>query len=684
MLLSVSSRVGNPLLIALVSLTSSTAFAQPNPIPAPLPGPQVPSLTRVTPLGAQRGSEVTLLLSGTNLHEPIGLWTSFPATATISETDPGNVSQTEVRLVIPGDAPLGVQTLRIATSRGISGALLFCIDELPEYPESANNHSFVSAQTVSVPGVVTGRIDAETSDWLRFSVAEGERIAFDVLASRIGSSLDPVVFLYDATTGREVPGVYSDDELGLSGDARLTHTFEQAGEYALQIRDALHRGGDGFSYRLRMGDFPNAITTLPLAAQRGETTAISFAGVDVNGVDPVMISPPDKPAVRAVQMAPRRADGLAGWPVELLLSNEPQGLEVEPNDTPDKATALSVAGGVSGVFATKGDVDCYSFEAKANQQYVIAARTHEVRSPAEVYLVVQDAGGKVLGRSKPEEAARVEFKAEADGVVIVQAEHLNFAHGPTEVYQLIAELVGPRFDFDVVLGLDRVNVAPGETALLPITAAQTSGQSGSMELTVEGPEGVSGSVVIPAGRMAQNPQMTPILALLPITVAPDTAVSFGELRVRAVMQAQSEETVRYARSGSLASQLLPGLRVPLRELDTHLAISVTEPLPFTVESLASDVKLIPGMEAKLRLRASRVEGFAGEVVLQAVGLPPNVTAAVGPIAPEATEIEITLTADAKAVAGQYPITFRASAPVAEQEFATYATPVLLEIGAAGP
>ena len=39
--------------------------------------PQAPTLTPVVPLGMQRGTKLELTLTGTNLAEPTGLWTSF-------------------------------------------------------------------------------------------------------------------------------------------------------------------------------------------------------------------------------------------------------------------------------------------------------------------------------------------------------------------------------------------------------------------------------------------------------------------------------------------------------------------------------------------------------------------------------------------------------------------------------
>ena len=40
-------------------------------------------------------------------------------------------------------------------------------------------------------------------------VKPGQRLTFDVIGRRLGSQLDPMVRLFDAKTGREMPGNYT-------------------------------------------------------------------------------------------------------------------------------------------------------------------------------------------------------------------------------------------------------------------------------------------------------------------------------------------------------------------------------------------------------------------------------------------------------------------------------------------
>src|SRR5262249_10951465 len=161
---------------------------------------QAPTLAPVVPLGMQRGTKLEVTLTGTNLAEPTGLWTSFPAKVTIP-TDANNGkdnARLRVLLEVPADAPLGFHALRLATTRGMSNLRLFCIDDLLQVMETNTNHSKNTAQGVPVPCVVVGRADAEVSDYFKVTVKAGQRLSFEVLGRRLGSAFDPQLYIYDA------------------------------------------------------------------------------------------------------------------------------------------------------------------------------------------------------------------------------------------------------------------------------------------------------------------------------------------------------------------------------------------------------------------------------------------------------------------------------------------------------
>ena len=173
------------LLVAAIALLSRdvTVTAQPKAAPVAV-APQAPTINVPFPLGVQRGQTLELALTGTNLADPTALLTSFPAKVTFP-TDMNNgkdAAKLRVKLEVPADAPIGFHSIRLATKHGISNLRMFCVDELPQVDEAADNKTREKAQAVAVPSVVVGRTDAEVSDF--FKVSREARPAVDVRRAR--------------------------------------------------------------------------------------------------------------------------------------------------------------------------------------------------------------------------------------------------------------------------------------------------------------------------------------------------------------------------------------------------------------------------------------------------------------------------------------------------------------------
>lgn len=529
------------------------------------PPPGSPNLGPAVPSGIRRGSALDLTLTGAGLTDPVALWTSFPARADVPiQAGVGKDStKIRVRLEVPADAPVGMHRLRLVTARGVSNFRPFCVDDLPQLLEANDNHTRPTAQPVPVPCVVVGRADAEVSDFFQIHAEAGQRVSAEVIGRRLGSALDPVLFLYDTRSGHELSLAYSDDAAGLQTDARLTHTFARAGDYLLEVRDSTHRGGPDFHYRLRIGDFPCAVTPWPLAAKRGTRLSVGFAGPQLDGVAPVEVAVPDEVGVAAVNVTPVGKGGLAGWPVELLVSGHDEMTGTDANHSPEKAMRLPVPSGVSGRFLRKGERDYYTFAAKKGEKLTVAAQTAELLSPAEVYLTLHDAKGIELARSNPQEATRIAFTAPADGAYRVTAEHLHYAFGPSEVYRLTVTPAVPGFEIN--LAADAFSVAAGQTVMVPIPAPTRHDYAGPITVSVVGPQGLSGSTTIPANAPAVS---------LPLSAAADLPPGAYVVRIVAKATIDGHEVVETASVRGPVSAALGGLPFPPRTWSNEVVIAV--------------------------------------------------------------------------------------------------------------
>jgi hypothetical protein len=657
----------------LVLAATSPSRAQMPPVVAP--NPAAPVLKVPFPLGIQRGTTLDLTLTGSNLAAPTGILTSLPGKVTIPpENNNGkDAAKLLVRLEVPKDAALGFYPLRLATEHGMSNLRLFCVDDLPQVLENATNHTKAMAQPVPVPCVVVGRADAEVNDYFKVNVKAGQRLSFEVLGRRLGSGFDPQLTLFDARTGKEVAGGYANDSPGLQTDARLTHVFKDAGDYLVEIRDVSYRGGEDYCYRLRIGDFPCATAPLPLAVRRGTKASIQFAGPTVDGVAPVEVTAPSDPATAAIQVAPRGANGVYGWPVSLALSDLEERLEQEPNNEPTKATRIAVPGAVTGRFLDKGDVDHYAFNAKKGVRLILEAHTQEHFSPAEVYAVLRDAKGNQLQATNPAAAPRLDFTVPADGDYYLSVEHLHYWGGPDEVYRVTVTPYEPGFDLSV--GIDRYDVGQTATLGIPLLVARRD-YPGPIEARVVGPAGLTGQATIPMGQPAQPNQPG---GTLTVTAAESLPIKPLEFRIVGTATINGKPVTHYATVRAVVSKELGDLPLPPVGTLDALALAVTEKPPFTLAAKFDAASYPPGKPATITVTAVRAPGFTGEIVLAAAGQPANVTPALKNVPANANEAKVTLNVAANAKVGTYLISISGKVKHKNKDFQVSAAPASLVV-----
>jgi hypothetical protein len=668
--------------VAALALVASSeprpAGAQPKP-PEIKPAPQAPTLTTPANLGGKPGETVEVVLTGTNLADPVAVVLGFPGKATIlAEDTPGKgrgkgkgkeSAGLRVKVDVPDDCPAGMHTMRVVTRQGVSNFRPFVVDDLPVVAESDSNRTKDAAQAVPVPAVVTGRTDAEASDFFKVKVSPGQTLTFEVLARRLGSPLDPIVVLHDAKTKRELIDLYADDTPGLQADCRLTHTFKEAGEVLVEVRDTTYRGGPDFFYRLRVGEFPGATTAFPVAVQRGKTTKVGFAGPGTADLKPVEVKAPTDEAVAAVSVAPKRAGGVAGWPVPVRLSDVPETTEQEPNNDPSKANTLPVPGGVSAKFADKGDVDHFKVACKKGTKYAAAATTFEINSPAEVLIRVLDPKGAEVARSNPAQpAARAEFTPAADGDYVIACEQLNYLSGPNEIYHLSVQPVAP--DFTIVLALDRCEAPPGGGTAVMATVTRLNGFAGPVELSLASDGPVSGKTTLPAGQT---------IAFIPLLVKDGADPGAVPFQVRGTAKIDGKEVVRVGTLTDAVKANLGGMPNPPPELLSGCVAAVVEKPAFALTLTADPEAVEKGKAGKVVIDATRGDGGDGEIAVAALYAPPNVTPAAKPIPKGQTKGELGLTFAPAAAAGPNPVVVRATTKVGGKDYAVTPPPVVVTV-----
>ena len=228
-----------------------------------------PFITQLFPLGGQAGVATAAAIGGWNLPEP----------RLTLDTEPGGAG------------------IRQAAWRGdgaVSNDVLYAVDSLPECRKIEPNHTAQTAQPVTLPIIVNGRIERSgEADVFRFQGRAGDEVVAEVLARRLGSPLDSLLRLTDAS-GKVLAlnDDYPDKEFGLlthQADSWLCVKLPADGTYYVHLADAQNAGSDAHAYRLRISapqpDFALRITPSAINLLAGRATPVSVYAARKDGFD---------------------------------------------------------------------------------------------------------------------------------------------------------------------------------------------------------------------------------------------------------------------------------------------------------------------------------------------------------------------------------------------------------------
>jgi hypothetical protein len=248
---------------------------------------ELPFVTSVFPQGRSIDLAVPLELTGVNL----GRSKLLPPTRADGE---------------------GIHMIHRTDDGRVINPVPFAVDSLPEAFEQEPNDGSSRAQPLTVPVIMNGRVGHPGDvDLFKFSGRAGEMVAMEVLARRLDSPLDSVLWLLDGQ-GRRI--AHNDDHRDV-GDGLITHpadsylrvTLPFTGAYQIRLTDTAQAGGREYGYRLRVS------APLPRFALRVVPSSLSLR----NG------------ASDTVEVHVFRQDGFAG-PITLSVQGLPRGMVAAP------------------------------------------------------------------------------------------------------------------------------------------------------------------------------------------------------------------------------------------------------------------------------------------------------------------------------------------------------------------
>lgn len=118
--------------------------------------------------------------------------------------------------------------------------------------ESGKHDRFENAYAAQLPLRVRSTIASpRQSDYFRFTTSKGKSYRVKVVAREFGSSLDPVITVYDATQKQ----IVQQDDVGNDRDSVTIVKAPSDGDCFIQVSDFHRFGGDRFAYVLDIEEF---------------------------------------------------------------------------------------------------------------------------------------------------------------------------------------------------------------------------------------------------------------------------------------------------------------------------------------------------------------------------------------------------------------------------------------------
>ncbi|MGA2499161.1 MAG: PPC domain-containing protein, partial [Tepidisphaeraceae bacterium] len=242
---------------------------------------ELPFVTSIFPLGGRAGAQTPVDLKGWNL--------------------PVSRLAQDAR-----DKGRGIMQISVRKGDCISNRVPFSVDVLPECNELEPNDLPATAQPVTLPVIVNGRINKPGDiDVFRFEGRAGDDIVAETYARRLNSPLDSTLTLTDAA-GRQL--AFNDDHedkgSGLNthhADSWLRATLPASGTYYIHVAEAQNSGGEEYAYRLRISpprpDFELRVTPSSINARGGTNVPLTVYALRKDGFSgEISLSLKDAPA----------------------------------------------------------------------------------------------------------------------------------------------------------------------------------------------------------------------------------------------------------------------------------------------------------------------------------------------------------------------------------------------------
>jgi hypothetical protein len=691
-------------------------------------------LHSVFPAGGKQGATIEVAVTGTDLDGAERLYfthagiTSKQVILDPSEFEPQpRPAEGKFSVSIAADVPPGTYEVRAAGKYGLSNPRFFLVDGRPELNETEPNSRLDQANEVAFGGIVNGLATGGADrDFFKFAAKKGQRLLIDCQARRIDSRLDPMLVLYDAQ-GNELASSHD----GGHRDTLLDYTLAADGLYAIEVHDFIYAGGPDYYYRLTIDAGPHVDFVFPPAGLAGSNQVYQVygrnlpggtaaAGLTVDGrpleVVSASIGLPSNadclPAGTLIEPAGSSIDailyrhpsphGLSN-PVPISLATAPVVVEQEPNNLAEKAQPISTPCELVGQFYPLGDQDWFTFNAKKGDSYVIEVVSQRLGEATDPYLVVEQVTLDKEGKEQVKELQRTDdnglnsggfdydtlhddpsfrFTAADDGKyrILVRDLYSSSRGDPRFVYRLAVRSEQP--DFRLVAFAKFPGAQPNQQQSLVWSPNLRRGGSDQVEVVAFRRDGFDGEIVVtaeglPAGVTAPAVTIGPgrNSASLVLSASDGVADAVTPFRISGKAKIGAGEVTHAARAASIVWPGQPGQFNARSRLasDIVLAVSATDPAPFTVQAAGNVWEMSRAGKLEIPVTMTQRGDFKGNVTLSTVELPPGIQPANQQVNAGPGETKFTINLQTNAPLGTFsfhllgttPYTYRHNPEAAE-------------------